>query len=235
MLFRSERYLAVIEETIPFRLLSRQEHVRLIWQIFRGSSQEIDQTACVLIDYLNSKPNFFHWFLDALPRLFAAEAHEQESGQPVYLVVPQSLKAWQWDSLRFLGVEANRSIIVPSDFSARGCHFQQLVSTFSHRHVRSSPTGHFDAVSPDSLRQLARRLILGALSEGEWTNKSNRLYVSRGKVNQRRVVNEDAVMDVLAPHGFQRVYCEDLSLQHQIQLFSTASHIIAAQIGRAHV
>ena len=64
-----ERYLAVIEETIPFRLLSRQEHVRLIWQIFRGSSQEIDQTACVLIDYLNSKPNFFHWFLDALPRL----------------------------------------------------------------------------------------------------------------------------------------------------------------------
>jgi capsular polysaccharide biosynthesis protein len=226
-----ERYLTVIEETIPFRLLNKKEHLSLLWNHLRGQVQPIDQTVCVLIDHLNRKPNFFHWFLDALPRLFAAEAHEKASGQPVSIVVPETLQPWQWDSLRLMGMEGERIIQIPREFRAQGCSFSHLVTTFSHRHIRSSSTGHFDALSPKAVDRLATRMIQGMASWKPQGREGRRLYISRGDVSQRRVVNEQAVMDFLSPHGFQRVSCEKLSLQSQIQLFNTATHIIAPHGG----
>lgn len=226
-----ERHYTVIEETIPFRILSRKEYGHLLWQHFRGPLQAIDQTACVLIDHLNGRPNFFHWFLDALPRIFAAEAYEARFAQPCSLIVPHRLQSWQWDSFRFLGVPADRIITMPRDSNCQGIRLKQLVSSFSHRHIRHSPTGHFDAFSPEAIRSLSDRLYQGAQSHSTNNGFPRRLYISRGEVRQRRVLNEDQVMEVLAPYGFARVCLETLGLSDQIQLFRSASHVIAAHGG----
>lgn len=226
-----ERYFAVIEETIPFRLLSRKEYGRLLWLHLRGPLQELEQTACVLIDHLNCRPNFFHWFLDALPRIFAAEAYEQQFGSPCYLIVPQMLRPWQWDSLLFLGVPAERIIQMPWDKPFQGCRFGHLLSTFSHRHVRRSQTGHFDAFAPKAIQALSDRLNRGAGIGASEAQHGQRLYITRGNVSQRRVLNEDTVMDILSPYGFQRVSLEPLCLREQIQLFRGATHVIAAHGG----
>ena len=226
-----ERYFALIEETIPFRLLSRQEHGRLLWNQWHGPLGQIEQTACVLIDYLNRTPNFFHWFLDALPRIFAAEAYEQRVGIPCYIVIPEQLRPWQWDSLRFLAVPENRLISIPAASRVQGFGIDHLVTTFSHRHIRHSPSGHFDACSPEAIRLLSDRLFHGAWSITNQPSPRQRLYISRGDVSHRRVCNEDAVMEVLSPHGFQRVCLDQLCLRDQILLFRGASHVIAAHGG----
>jgi capsular polysaccharide biosynthesis protein len=226
-----ERHFTVIEETIPFRLLKRKEYAHLLWTHFRAPIQDIQQTACVLIDHLNRKANFFHWFLDALPRIFAAETYEQISGTPCYLIVPATLQAWQWDSLKFLGVQADRIIQIPSGSPSQGCRFDNLVSTFSHRHIRHSPTGHFDAFSPAAIQKLSDRLAQGAGFPAAAQTSEKRLYISRGKAGQRRVLNEDVVMDLLSAHGFQRVDPDNLCLRDQIHLFQGASHVIASHGG----
>jgi capsular polysaccharide biosynthesis protein len=226
-----ERYCSVIEETIPFRLLNRKEHGQLLWTHLRGPIHEIPETACVLIDHLNQKANFFHWFLDALPRIFAAEAYEQLSGDPCCIIVPATLQAWQWDSLLFLGVPLERIIQIPSSHPFQGFSFEALISTFSHRHIRHSPTGHFDAFSPDTIQQLSDRLARGAASPGAAVAQGKRLYISRGTVHQRRVRNEEMVIDLLSAYGFQRVCLENLRLSEQIHLFRGASHVIAPHGG----
>ncbi len=38
-------------------------------------------------------------------------------------------------------------------------------------------------------------------------------------------------MAFLSPHGFQRIACEEIPLQGQIQLFSEATHVIASHGG----
>lgn len=226
-----ERYFALIEETIPFRLLSWKEHGRLLWTQCHGPLGQIEQTACVLIDYLNRKPNFFHWFLDALPRIFAAEACEQRLGLPCAIVIPARLRPWQWDSLRFLSVPEHRLLPIPAASGVQGFGLDRLVTTFSHRHIRHSPSGHFDACSPEAIRQLSERLFLGSWSATNRPSPGQRLYISRGDVSHRRVCNEDEVMEVLSPHGFQRVCLDQLCLRDQIQLFRGASHVIAAHGG----
>lgn len=226
-----ERYFTVIEETIPFRLLSRKEYGQLVWTHLRGPIQVIERTACVLMDHLNSRANFFHWFLDALPRIFAAEAYENNCGDPCYLLVPCTLQPWQWDSLMLLGVRGERIIQWPKGSPLQGCSLDNLVSTFSHRHIRHSPSGHFDAFSPDAIRALADRLLRGAGARSHADTAGKRLYISRGTVRHRRVLNEDKVMDLLSPHGFQRVCLETIPLRDQIQLFHGASHVIAPHGG----
>lgn len=226
-----ERYFSVIEETIPFRILKRKEYGQLVWTHLRGPIQAIERTACVLIDHLNSRANFFHWFLDALPRIFAAEAYESRCGEPCHVIVPSTLQPWQWDSLKLLGVRAERIIQWPAGSPLQGCSLDNLVSSFSHRHIRHSPSGHFDAFCPAAIRALADRLVQGAGARTAADADGKRLYISRGTVSHRRVLNEDRVMDLLAPHGFQRVCLETLCLRDQIQLFHGASHVIAPHGG----
>ncbi|MFN9547759.1 MAG: glycosyltransferase family 61 protein [Cyanobacteriota bacterium] len=185
----------------------------------------------MLIDHFNRQPNFFHWFLDALPRVFAAETYEKIFGAPCSLIVPTSLQSWQADSLLFMGVRPERIIAVPSGLRFQGCSLDNLVSTFSHRHVRHSPSGHFDAFSPDAIQTLSDRLAQGAGSPGTVASKGRRLYISRGMGRQRRVLNEDRVMELLSPHGFQRVCLDQLPLRDQIHLFRGATHVIAPHGG----
>ena len=226
-----ERYFAVIEETIPFRLLNRKEYGQLLWAHVRGPIHEIPENACVLIDHLNRKANFFHWFLDALPRLFAAEAYEQHSSAPCCIIIPADLQPWQWDSLMFLGVPSERIIQIPISHSFEGFSLENLISTFSHRHIRHSPSGHFDAYSPDTIQKLSDRLARGAGFQGTAAAQGKLLFISRGAVQQRRVLNEDMVMELLAPYGFQRVCLENLRLSDQIHLFRGATHVIAPHGG----
>ncbi|MEB3319287.1 MAG: glycosyltransferase family 61 protein [Cyanobacteriota bacterium] len=226
-----ERTWTVIEETLPFRLLKRREYAHLLWSHFRAPIQDIQQTACVLIDHLNRNANFFHWFLDALPRIFAAEAYEYISGTPCYLVVPATLQPWQWDSLKFLGMQAERIIQIQDGTPLQGYRFDNLVSTFSHRHIRHSPTGHFDALSPDAIHKLSERMAQGAGIPTAVETKVKRLYISRGTAGKRRVLNEDLIMDLLSAYGFQRVCPDKLCLADQIHLFRGASHVIAPHGG----
>lgn len=55
-----------------------------------------------------------------------------------------------------------------------------------------------------------------------------KLYLSRGQIGRRRIVNEDEVLEALAPLGFTSVRPETLSMQEQVKLFSQASHIVGS-------
>jgi hypothetical protein len=56
--------------------------------------------------------------------------------------------------------------------------------------------------------------------------KGNRFYISRNRATKRQIVNEDEVMNILEPLGFQKIFMEDISVAEQIRLFSEAEIII---------
>jgi capsular polysaccharide biosynthesis protein len=57
--------------------------------------------------------------------------------------------------------------------------------------------------------------------------KSLRLYISRAKALARRVANEEEILALLRPLGFQVIYAEDLSLTQQASYFAQAEAIVA--------
>lgn len=60
-------------------------------------------------------------------------------------------------------------------------------------------------------------------------NKSfpTKIYLSRSRVNTRKVLNEDKVILFLKRYGFECVHNEDLTTDEQINMFQNATHIIS--------
>lgn len=54
-----------------------------------------------------------------------------------------------------------------------------------------------------------------------------RIYLSRSRVNTRKVLNETEVVSFLKNYGFECIHNEDLSTDEQIALFKNATHIIS--------
>ena len=55
-----------------------------------------------------------------------------------------------------------------------------------------------------------------------------RIYISRKLAVKRHLTNENQFLPLLKKHKFRKVYLEKLSILEQVELFRSASHIIAA-------
>lgn len=55
---------------------------------------------------------------------------------------------------------------------------------------------------------------------------SRRIFLDRRPVYGRRVANHAEAEQILGKHGFETVYCEDLSFEGQVALFSEVSHVV---------
>lgn len=218
----------IVEETLHLKELPVARRRRLVLRSLLPKGGSIPASVCSLVDIRRWSGAYFHWFLDALPRLIAADDHSARTGEPVRVIVPASLQPWQETSLALLGVEAERRL--PHLPPRRGgLKVRHLIAGVAHRWQRDG-LAPFDAISPWAVRQLAQRFAQAVPIHSPGSTPK-RIFLSRRGVSNRTVVNEDAVMELLAPHGFVALRCEQLSLVEQIRIFRDASHIVAPHGG----
>lgn len=55
---------------------------------------------------------------------------------------------------------------------------------------------------------------------------TKKLYISRKNAKLRNIHNEEEVIELLTKHGYETVYPEKLSVEAQLALFGSASHIV---------
>ncbi len=114
-------------------------------------------------------------------------------------------------ALRRMGFPDNQIITIPNDVATRvdrlwACH---LPITWDHDPVNSDT----------ALNVLRQRLgVAPELRPGG----PELVYTSRGDAKRRRVDNEDEVLDVLRPLGFEVVRFAELSLQERIDVLRSA-------------
>jgi capsular polysaccharide biosynthesis protein len=178
---------------------------RLVWP----SHESTYGTACLLGQHFPFA--YYHWLIEMLPKLSLLEPHR--ALQDIPLILPNGLKAYQRDSLSFLGIGAER--IVPFDNSC--WRFDELVFP-----AMLGPTGCPSIRAVEWLR--AR--ILSACPPVQTTPK--RLYITRRDATQRRVLNEEQVISLLQRKGFTIVCPGDLSFAQQVELFSNVQIVVAA-------
>ncbi|MXR51177.1 DUF563 domain-containing protein [Halovenus sp. WSH3] len=177
---------------------------------YRQRSGDVDdRIVCPLVD--SWARTYFHWIVDALPKLQAVERYVAETGDVPQLVVPQRLPSWMERSLELAGYD--RDDCIRWDGSTRS--FERVVVPSLRREV--------DAVSINALRWLRRRMLANADSvERDW---ASRVYISRSEANSREVLNESALVDGLSSLGFESYVLENLSVDEQISLFSQADAV----------
>jgi hypothetical protein len=153
--------------------------------------------------------NYCHCLLQSVPRLdllrrgFGLEADR-------FLVNAAAPRA-TLEALDRLGIPADRRHLVPLDGPAYRCET-----------LRAATSPHFHDWGVGWAAAFLNELFLPVPPD----NRSRRLYVRRG-VPKRAVLNEDEVLAVLAPYGFEVVTMEGRSINEQAAMFASAAVVVA--------
>ena len=151
--------------------------------------------------------NYAHWLFDSLPRL---SAHIRSECHPK-LLLGKNPPAFQSQSLRMLGWSEEH--LISPELELVKCRRLKV-------HMASEVSG---VPRPDCIRNIRQRL-LDATDRSPSRKGSGRIYISRQKT-RRKIVNHPDIEAILREFGFEEVFCEELSFEEQVRIFSEAEAI----------
>lgn len=187
----------------PSQLLRSQEPVRRPERI-------IDRTGIGSTIVLAGRlPNYFHWVVDMLPRLYALE----KVGGSVELVLPPDIPRFAEDLID--GLVGDR---FPIFRCPPGCAVR-------YDAVRLSPfttIGAHGLLRPEIVQWMRDRLVPDAPAPED----RRRLLLRRAGANMRDIGNEPALLAALEPFGVEPVRQEELSVREQVSLLASAELLI---------
>ncbi|WP_133273811.1 glycosyltransferase family 61 protein [Hymenobacter radiodurans] len=161
-----------------------------------------------LVHDLWSVDNYYHWIADSLPRLLIL----RQLYPACLLLVPEPIPEYVRTSTSLLGfkhllpIQDKQIVKVPL----------LLLSEYA------APPGFQDA----SLMRQLRAEITKAIGHQPPPQPHRRLYISRARQNNRRLVNEAAIIPILTQYGFEVVYFEGLEFAQQVQLMQEAAVVM---------
>lgn len=155
--------------------------------------------------------NYWHWLHDTLGRYHLL----QLSGFKVdkYVLPPLTLP-FQRETIKMLGI--------PDD---------KILQLMPGEHVKADqlilPSVPFNVGT--CVKWTIEFLRDAFLKENRYTsvNHYDRIYISREDASWRRVANESKLMELLVKKGFKKIVLSNLTLQEQIDIFSSANVIIS--------
>jgi len=203
-------------------LNSRSLLLREILKCFRSGiapryNNEVDEKVDLAISLVGPwATGYFHWFAEYLPRLEGLRKFEALTGEEPTIIIPNRPPDWLTDSLSLLGYGSDR--IVKWSGGNKLIH-RLVVPQVRHISVRN---GYIH--DPFGLEWVGRQLRQAVPAVGQ--DGDSRVYISRADADERRVVNEDQVMELLNEHGFSRERLSDYSLAEQISMFQQVDCVI---------
>lgn len=157
------------------------------------------------------KNNYYHWFVESLKKLHLVI---ELLPKDVFFIVPNNLKAWQYESLEAIGINKNRLCCFKSN------EFWELESLYF------SPPMFWDA-TPDSYEWLQKSMYkkLNIIPSNE--KRTERIYISRSLASRRKIINEAEVENILEQYNFRKYLLENLPFREQVTLFAKAEAVVA--------
>ncbi len=200
---------------------------KLIWQLF---FQNVGLTASLLrqnTSWLDARSissstvaplipryfdNYYHWMIETVPKIRYLEAFEQEIEGNVTYLIPGDAPSWLDQTLDLLEIPESKiehamcsvykcdRVILPSFPLRIGSDYEWIVS----------------------------RILQNAAPDREAIGAGNNVFISRSNAVERRIVNEDEVMEALSEYGFERYLLENNTVEENAALFNEADIVVGA-------
>jgi hypothetical protein len=205
----------ITSSNVLLRDLSREFGNRDTHSITEGllipKVQKIDGTAAVILTAGSN--TYYHWIFDILPRLGIIKDSGLESTVQFY-VSSKIIYPFQKDTLTLLGIEEKQLLSI--DNTSNAYEIEHLI-------VPSLPS-KLGIVSKYAIQFLRKNFI------SETTVKNplfKRIYISRKKANNRKLLNESEITEFLEQQGFRIVFPEEFTFKEQVEMFYSAEFIVA--------
>src|SRR5712692_6136367 len=168
------------------------------------------QTALWIVD--DWSYGYFHWLTDALPRLFVVKERLDDlvlilpSRYKTLEFVQSSLQAFRVPNIEFINddeVLVCERLIMPAHTAPSGNYHEETI-----KHLRAQLVSFYESHSS--------------------SDRVERIYISRSRAPKRKIINEEELVASLREFGFRTIHAEDYSFKKQVQMASTASHLISS-------
>jgi len=154
--------------------------------------------------------NYYHWLFDSLSRLKILQ--ESNFNEKVDFYYVPNYSKFKKESLLCLGIQEEQII------DSKNIPHLIADSVIATNHPNRLPVPYW-------ICEFLRNSFL----QDRNTNLKNdrRLYISRNKARNRRILNEKKLFELLSKLGFEFLYLEDLSFKEQVNFFSESNTIIS--------
>jgi len=150
--------------------------------------------------------SYYHLITDLLPHLIDAPKY------PVLL--PEFIPNSYTNFLRKVGFETK--ILPPRDFLVENLYIPEIGEIdWNKKKIKLIQT-FFE-----------KNLVSKFFSNVNNSKFKKKIYISRKLVKKRHLTNEEEFLPLLNKHNFKTVFLEKMSIQRQVQLFRSSSHLIA--------
>ena len=152
---------------------------------------------------------YFHWMTDALPRLFTIR--DKIKNETLLLpcayrgleYVGSSLKPFFIRDVQYIHETFRcKNLTIPTHAAISGNYNENVI-----RGLRSLYTDYYQNVRSDSFY--------------------DKVYISRGKAQKRKIANEAECVVIMDEYGFKTIYFEDHSLEQQVAIALDAQYMIS--------
>lgn len=151
---------------------------------------------------------YFHWLMEAMHRLWLAKDLLHEC----ILLFPEDYSSpFYNECLEPFGVK--RKFIIPKK---SGVKVENLI-------IPATQLGEYHPQITNDIRKLYHDYLF---KNKHHKNFGERIYVSRKKANQRKVENEDEVIELLKKYDFNIIYFEDCSFWDEVSIMYYAKYFI---------
>jgi Glycosyltransferase 61 len=174
---------------------------------FSNDYKEVSGTGAVLIS--PESHNYYHWLSDVLPRI---KLYEKVMDQVDHFCVASSVPEKFLEILSVFGIPKTKLLLVKDD---EKLHFDNLL-------VASLPGS--EGRAPKWAIDFVREKLLPKKKSGA----TRKIYLKRGNVTQRRILNEDSLVKLLSARGFEIIDPDQLSIPRQAALMQEAKTVISA-------
>lgn len=161
---------------------------------------------------------YYHWVTETLPRLEGVQAYADRTGDRPTLIVGPDLDGYQRETLELLGYGPDDWV----EWTVGRARVDRLIVPSSPREFYT-PDGEISPRNVQWLRDEVRSRVAGRLDPEQF---SRLVYISRDDADRRQVTNESALMDALAPLGFERYLLAHMSAVETITLLMHADVIV---------
>lgn len=160
-------------------------------------------------------PNYFHWMIGSAPQIQYIQAYENHFDKEVTILIPAGVPSFVDETLNLLNCPSSsirrlkrpvhdvEEVLVPSYTGHQHRDFNWLANTIMEN------TGDKNEYSGDVDQ-----------------NDQNNIYISRANAIERRVVNEEEVVDMLSDYGFLCYSLEERTVAENACLFNNADVIV---------
>jgi len=181
---------------------------------------------CSLIGGVGS---YYHFLLDVLPRIFAAQDYSTKTGRKIAFVCDENLSPWMAQALYLMGAADYQLLPYDASSGEFAIRCKTLISRRGHRCNEWGGEAPYDALSPLDV-QLLRKKLFVAIDNYNFEALPKKILISRDDASSRRMLNQFAVERELGA-AYKTITLSGMTLVDQIALFKNATHIISVHGG----